>query len=91
MPFYRMPNGNRMHINFGSGNRTAPRPCHAATSPGVICAWISGFACDWKEGDGTCDRPLCERHAFQIDTDKHLCPEHVEAYRGWLRDQAIAY
>lgn len=92
MPFYRTPGGMSVHLNFGSGNKKAPAPCHAPRERGVICAWVSSFLCDWKLETGqTCDMPLCETHAFNIAPDKHLCPQHVEMYRAWLREQAIAY
>jgi len=100
MPWYRMPNGDKVHINFGhAGNKKAPRPCGARRPDGTVCGWMAGYQCDWKTGapypngepEPTCDRHLCEAHAFEIDTDKHLCQEHVEAYRAWLREQCIAY
>jgi len=92
MPFYRMPNGNPVHINFGhKRNQTAPRPCAARRADGSFCAWLSGYQCDWKIETGTCDRYLCEAHAFEVSEEKHLCPEHVATYRGWLIEQGIAY
>lgn len=101
MPFYRMPNGDPYHINFGSaGSKKAPRPCGAKRADGTPCACMSEMLCDWKMYDivcsttrkpATCDRAICKAHAFEIGPDKHLCPEHVDTYRAWLRDQAIAY
>lgn len=36
-------------------------------------------------GNGkTCDKAICEDHAEEVSTDKHLCPEHQDAYRDWL-------
>lgn len=93
MPFYRMPDGTEVHINFGSaGNKKAPRPCVARRPDGRICGWISGYQCDWILPDAcTCDRYLCETHAFEVAGGKHLCPQHVDSYVLWLRDQGLAY
>lgn len=101
MPWYRMPGGQSVHINFGGkGNRTAPPACRERRPDGTACGWMTACQCDWKLSDvvysetkapATCDRHLCEAHAFEIGPDKHLCPEHLEAYRLWLREQAIAY
>jgi hypothetical protein len=101
MPWYRMPNGNPLHINFGgSGNKKAPRPCGARRGDGSVCGWFSTYQCDWKlpeirhsetNAPATCDRALCDANTFEIGPDKHLCPAHVEAYRSWLRDLGIAY
>lgn len=90
MPFYRMPNGMSVHINMG-GRKNAPPPCHAERERGTICAWMAPYLCDWKIAGKhvTCDRPICEHHAFEIAPDKHLCPEHVQSYRAWLREQCI--
>lgn len=83
MPWYRMPNGNPVHIKLGGArNRTAPLPC-------LKCGWISSFLCDWKVDGRDCDAPICEAHAFEVGPDKHLCPAHVEAYRAWLTAQCI--
>lgn len=84
MPWYKMPNGCAVHINFGhAGNRKAPKAC-------CKCGWFAGLLCDWKMPNGRdCDRPMCEAHAFEVGPDKHLCPPHVEAYREWVRDHGI--
>jgi len=42
---------------------------------------MAPYLCDWKlePAPKTCDRPICEVHAFQVEPDKHLCPEHQDA------------
>jgi len=83
MPWYRTPSGDAVHLNFGRArNRNAPKPCCA-------CGWISVYLCDWKVGDGDCDKPICSGHALEVGPDKHLCPVHVETYRVWLTAQGI--
>lgn len=83
MPWYRLPDGGTVHINFGrASNRKAPPPC-------CKCGWISSLLCDWKVDGRDCDRPLCPTHAFEVGPGKHLCPAHVEAYRAWLATQCI--
>jgi hypothetical protein len=52
MPWYRMPNGEPIHMHFGSmGNKNAPRPCGARRSDGKFCGWVSSFECDMPAGD----------------------------------------
>ncbi len=49
------------------------------------CGKPGEYLCDWKIGGGkTCDKPICDEHAEEVAEDKHLCPEHQEAYRAWL-------
>jgi len=56
-----------------------PKRCGA-----LGCAAPAQFLCDWKLSDGaTCDRPVCARHAEQVAENRHLCPEHQEAWRAW--------
>lgn len=53
------------------------------------CDLLESYQCDWKMGGGkTCDRPLCPDHAKQVGPDKHLCPEHIEAYERWKSEHA---
>lgn len=86
MPWYRMPDGGTVHINFGrKGNLTAPKPCRGKRPDGTICGQISGYQCDWKMGEGkTCDQWICSDHAREVGDNKHLCPDHQEAYDEWL-------
>lgn len=53
-----------------------------------VCGRIAYLLCDWKvrgPGRGTCDLPICEKHALQVGPDKHLCPLHQKAYADWQR------
>lgn len=79
MPWYRMPSGNAIHLDFARrGNASAPRPCS-------VCGWISTRLCDWKlSGGGECSAPLCPAHAETPAPAKDLCPRHTLAYKGWL-------
>lgn len=81
MPFYRLKVGI-VHVK---GSKL-PDPCAALIArPGrepVPCSAISEFLCDGRQGDLTCDAPLCPRHAYPVGPNRHLCPR--------CRDQAQA-
>jgi hypothetical protein len=52
------------------------------------CGRVCDFECDWKVRErksGTCDAPICAKHAQQVGPDKHLCPLHQKAYEDWKR------
>jgi hypothetical protein len=52
------------------------------------CGRECAFECDWKVRErksGTCDAPICSKHAQQVGPDKHLCPLHQKAYADWQR------
>ena len=52
------------------------------------CGRACEFECDWKVKDrksGTCDLPICSKHALQVGPDKHLCPLHQKAWEDWKR------
>lgn len=53
--------------------------CHATTD----CKALSGYQCDWLMPGTTfrCDRYICIDHAHQVAKNKHLCPEHWEAWQ----------
>ena len=97
--WYRMHNPQLgdtvVHINFGGrrNRERAPQPCQAPYewAHGKLCAQMSAFQCDWKTAPGkTCDRYLCADHGQEVAPDKHLCPEHQEAYRCWLEARSAA-
>lgn len=74
MPFYRL----EMGIVHMKGSKL-PKPCTARVlieGQEAACMAPSGFLCDGpsKTLRGTCDAPLCERHATQVGRDRHLCP-----------------
>ncbi len=53
------------------------------------CHLVGGFRCDWIVGDRAaphpkrCDRPICPDHATQVGPNKHVCPEHREAWEAF--------
>lgn len=87
MPWYKFPDGTDYHVHFGTaGNKKAAPPCLCKREDQSHCGIPAPFLCDWKVGGGkTCDRPMCDAHAFQVDTDKHLCPQHRELYEAWKK------
>lgn len=79
MPYFRI-NGMLMHMKLcgKAKNTKACREVIDLNGKLANCLGIGGFLCDHVMDDGkTCDRPLCEAHAMQVGTDKHLCPEHA--------------
>jgi hypothetical protein len=51
-----------------------------------ICGREALFLCDWKvweKKSGTCDAPICGRHAKEVAPEKHLCPQHQRRYDQW--------
>ncbi|WP_137860736.1 hypothetical protein [uncultured Variovorax sp.] len=84
MPFYRIPGGGVIHMRGAK----LPAPCSEQLlldGQLVLCAYPSEFLCDGPRQDahGTCDRPLCPRHATQVGPDSHLCPRcRTEAIEG---------
>lgn len=75
MPFYRLKTG----IVHMKGSRL-PAPCNARSlidGKEQVCMAPSAYLCDGANNanrSGTCDAPLCEAHARQIGSNKHLCP-----------------
>lgn len=62
------------------------RDVHACTR----CGALAGLQCDWKMGESrTCDRWICGDHALEVGPEKHLCPEHSQAFRRWLLSRPI--
>lgn len=52
------------------------------------CHLAGGFQCDWKvSATKTCDRFICPDHAKEVAPNKHLCPEHQQAYLKWQERQ----
>jgi hypothetical protein len=52
------------------------------------CGRKATCLCDWKmpeKKSGTCDKPVCARHAKEVVPGKHLCPEHQLQYDTWRR------
>lgn len=80
MPFYQI-NGTMVHMR---GTKLPP-PCSAkvvlkgSLDAALTCNWCrvpSGYLCDRPvDGGRTCDRALCEAHAFEVGKNRHYCPE----------------
>ena len=72
-----LPNGDSLLV---CGLRTFGKHC-------VKCARPAVALCDWKVKEhktGTCDNPICARHAMSVDGGrKRLCPTHQRSYDGW--------
>ena len=71
------------HLNGAiiCGARTKPKYC-------VSCGRPANLLCDWKvkaKRSGTCDAPICDKHALRVAPDKDLCPEHQKAWEEWKR------
>jgi hypothetical protein len=53
-----------------------------------LCGYQAVFLCDWKapeKSSGTCDKPICAKHAKEVSPGKHLCPFHQVQYESWKR------
>jgi hypothetical protein len=51
-----------------------------------LCGHGARFRCDWKKSDDAlCRKPLCEKHAKEVASGKHLCPFHQLQYESWKR------
>lgn len=75
MPWYRNDKLGYFHMR----GTKLPAPCGEQLQLDgklVVCAYPSEFLCDGPRRDarGTCDRPLCVRHATQVGPNSHLCP-----------------
>jgi len=50
------------------------------------CNWVSEYLCDYPiDDDKTCDRPLCDEHAYEVAPDLHYCAAHyneLEKFKG---------
>lgn len=73
----KLPDGTAMII-CGTRQRTMYCAC------GRVCDYL----CDWKvreKKSGTCDAPICTKHALQVGPEKHLCPQHQKAWEAWQK------
>jgi hypothetical protein len=68
MPCYsRLKNGGNLFVCGGRGPH-----CNADG-----CKWAADFLCDYPVGDNkTCDRTLCDEHAYEVAPDMHYCAAH---------------
>lgn len=47
------------------------------------CNWFADSLCDYPVGKGkTCDRKLCDDHAYEVAPDIHYCASH---YNEWAK------
>lgn len=71
-----LPGGGVAFVRHSAPRRRRCCACHLA----------GGYLCDWKVSEGkTCDAPICPEHALEVAPNKHLCPQHREA---WAKRQA---
>jgi hypothetical protein len=73
MPCYRTPmkSGGYAFICGNLGD-------HCAASE---CSDVSDYLCDYPVGEGkTCDLPVCQSHAYEVATNIHYCPSHLELW-----------
>lgn len=73
-----LPGGQRAIVCTSRGSR--PR-C-------VACGRPAGQLCDWKVGDGTCDKPICASCSVRPAPEKDLCPEHAKAWAAWKAERS---
>ena len=61
--------------------RTAPPEMEEEAEP-VLCSWckqrVGDLLCDWemRDGENTCDAPLCAVCAEHVDSELDFCPKH---------------
>jgi hypothetical protein len=75
------------HIQFPGGGGTVII-CGVKPVKYCACGHGAAFLCDWKvpgRKSGTCDAPICTRHAKQVAPGKHLCPLHQHQWDDWQR------
>ena len=76
MCYWMNVDGHAVHVNTGR----KPKYCD--------CGHVAPFLCDWKmpaNESGTCDKPICAKHAEQVGENKHLCLFHSRAWADWKR------
>jgi len=74
------------HLDLGNGNFAII--CGRRKRKYCSCGRPAPFLCDWKikeKKSGTCDLPICEKHALEVGQDKHLCPLHQKSYEAWKK------
>lgn len=63
---------------------TANNPDDPDWLPCYACICVSEFLCDFPDGQGTCDLPMCKDHAIKQGgpgSDLHYCPAHADIAR----------
>jgi hypothetical protein len=75
MPFLRMPDGSVIHVRM---TKSAAKK-YASGPDCKACPCVADFLCDYPVGDGTCDAPICRKHARTVGPNRHYCPWHAEA------------
>lgn len=49
------------------------------------CNWVADNLCDYPVGDNkTCDRVLCDDHAYLIAPDMHYCGAHYNEWKTFV-------
>ncbi|KXS55312.1 MAG: hypothetical protein AWU57_298 [Marinobacter sp. T13-3] len=50
------------------------------------CFDVGEYACDYPVGKGkTCDRVMCENHAYEVAPDVHYCPGHFQQWEAFRK------
>lgn len=79
MPWYRVDGvANLVHL------RGTKLPPACRQDDGCQrCMRTAGYLCDFPIGPGTCDAPICERHAIDVGfgPEIHYCPRHARETR----------
>lgn len=58
--------------------------------PATCCGWISAFLCDYPVGDNkTCDKRLCEEHAYEIAPEIHYCSAHYDEWKKFVNSGGV--
>lgn len=61
------------------------RECQAQLPDGRPCGASAPLLCDGqKPGGGTCDLPICRKHAQHVGRDRDLCPACAETHKPQL-------
>lgn len=76
MPFYRFDDIGLVHVKY---SRKSAAPPHCSVDG---CLRVGGYLCDFKTGRTTCDKPMCEKHAHEVGTDRHYCGHHHRVFQA---------
>lgn len=75
----KLPGGATAIVCRGR-SRTKPKKCGSCGNPATLLCDFAGVRRDdfGKTVEGTCDAPICARHATEIGPDRHLCWKHAQ-------------
>lgn len=87
--YVELPNGSRAIVCTSARRGAKQQKCACGKPATIQCDWKLPQMRDTIGKQGTCDRHICEKCALEVAPDKHLCGEHVFAYRRWQSKQAM--